>query len=70
MGQLTCVRHSFGVDTRTDLLCEGRGAERWRTMLPVLLDAARGGGRPPWLIPRDPDVGPKQPERRLWRRLV
>ena len=60
-------RQSFSPGSRHELVCEGLGDSRWALMLPVLLDAARIGGTPPELLPRDPSVGPKNPERRLWQ---
>lgn len=49
------------------LQCQGEGAARWEGVLPVLVDAARGGGVQPRLTVRAPQVLDAEAERTLWR---
>lgn len=47
--------------------CQGEGAARWEAVLPVLVDAARGGGLQPQLVVLGPKAMDAQAERTLWR---
>ena len=62
-GQAAGLFYAYAVSVR----CQGEGAARWEAVLPVLVDAARGGGLQPRLVVLAPKAMDVQAERTLWR---